>query len=167
MRRVAIAQLGSLNIDQNKFASIVALETVRQILPLVLNAVGLTAEASKCASVTTLEEARNAATNAAAYAATNAAAYAATNAAAYAAYAATNAAAYAATNAAYEILSLAAATNAATNAAYAAAYAANAATNAAYEILSLAAEIAVQALIECGAEGCAFLDLCEVSAVAS
>jgi PDZ domain-containing secreted protein len=146
MRRVAIAQLGSLNIDQNKFASIVALETVRQILPLVLNAVGLTAEASKCASVTTLEEARNAATNAAAYAATNAAAYAATNAAAYAAYAATNAA---------------------TNAAYAAAYAANAATNAAYEILSLAAEIAVQALIECGAEGCAFLDLCEVSAVAS
>ncbi len=89
MRRVAIAQLGSTEIDIGRFRQIVQLETIRQIVPMPLRKVGLTDHAVACESATDLSEAIEACQKAwdAAYAAYAAAADAA-DAAAYAAYAA-------------------------------------------------------------------------------
>jgi hypothetical protein len=173
LRRVAVAQLGSDTIDQGAFARIVALETVRQVLPKALRVVGLEMEAQRCTGVENLKDANaaaNAATanaNATAYAAAtanaNATAYAAATAAAYAAhaaaYAAANAAAYAADAAATAAAYAAhAAAYAAANAAHAAVYAITPTT--ANAILSLSAEIAVTALIDCKSPGASLLYLC-------
>ena len=79
LRRLAVAQLGSLEVNQVEFSKQLALETIRQILPIALRAIGLEKNAVQCEKAKTLKEAKIAA---AAAAATNAAAaYAATNAA--------------------------------------------------------------------------------------
>ena len=156
LRRVAIAQLGSDSIDQRAFVEEVVLQTVRQILPIVLRAAGSMIPGHKealelvsvsCESITAFSQAREIALKAksAAYAAY--AAYAA----AYAADADADAAAYAADAAA------------AAAAAYAAAADADADDRKEKRdsILSIAAEIAVQALIKLGSKGCEWLDLCE------
>ena len=140
MRRVAIAQLGSDQIDQNEFCKEVALQGVRQILPIALRAVAkmipdhaatLEASAIACEAVGEFAQAQSVAA-AANKAARNAAAYAAADEAAYAAAAAAADAA-------------------------AAAYA-DAARD---DVLAKAAEIGVQALIKLGSKGCEWLDLCD------
>jgi hypothetical protein len=74
MRRVAIAQLGSVEIDETKFAQILALETVRQLLPVTLrsaaekipaHSAALEAAAVLCEGAKTLSAACSAAYNAA------------------------------------------------------------------------------------------------------
>ena len=69
MARVAIAQLGSDSIDERAFVSELALQTIRQILPLALRAAGLEEHAAACESSTLLKGARAAADAAAADAA--------------------------------------------------------------------------------------------------
>ena len=136
LRRVAIAQLGSDKLDQVEFSKALALETIRQILPIALRNVGVhhprlatefDALASGCEAATNLVDAKNAARTSA-----------------FAAHAACPAA-YAAIAAAYDV-------------AYAAAYTARAHANP-DKILTLAAEIAVQILIKMGCQGCEWLDL--------
>jgi hypothetical protein len=131
MRRIAVAQLGSENIDQQAFRRIVAEGVTRQIVPIALRAAAsvnpkhaetLEACAVRCeqeGSVAALREARNAAYAAAAAADAADAAYAAAHAAAHAAYAERD------------------------------------------RILTLAADIAERALIELNSPGCAYLYLCE------
>ena len=154
MRRVAIAQLGSDHIDQHEFRKEVAVQTVRQIIPIALRAAAkmnpahaetLEACALACEVAMDLSAAR-VATRAAQDKATEVRA-----AAADAAYAAADAAAYAAdaadaADAAY--------------AAYAAAYAAYAAY-ARDSVLSKAAEIACQALVKLGSKGAQWLFLAD------
>ena len=87
MRKLAIAQLGSDSIDQQKFAKLVTLATIREVLAKLLRVRGFATEATVCERVETLQQAHVATKTAkekleAAYAA-----YAA-DAAAYAAYAA-------------------------------------------------------------------------------
>ena len=138
MRRIAIAQLGSVDIDQVVFATMVAEQVIRQIVPI-----GLRAAASvqkKQEHKDALEEAakrcEDEGTKDAAADAANAA-----NAAAAASYAASYAA-----NAAYA-------------ADAAAAYAADAATT--DRIFTLLADIATNALIKLGSQGAQWLDLCQ------
>jgi hypothetical protein len=160
-RRLAIAQLGSNEIDQVQFVKKLALATIREIVPIGLRAAAkieqndkrhadLIKAASECEAALDLKAARRAAAAAAAYAAyaAAAAAYAAAaDAAAYAA-AAADAAAYAAAADAY-----AAAAADAAAAAYAAAYAAR------DEVLTASAEIGVRILVELKSPGCEWLDL--------
>ena len=68
MREVAVAQLGSENIDAAKFVQYVAEQTIRRIVPIVLRVAGLEAAALRCEREGTRESA-NAAANAAADAA--------------------------------------------------------------------------------------------------
>ena len=161
MRRVAVAQLGSDQIDQLAFSKEVTLQVTRQILPIALRAAAklspshtekLEASAIACealidfsqviAAANTASDAAYAAANTAAnaaYAASDAA-YAASDAAANAAaYAAAYTAAYTASDAAYTAANAAAyaAANAASDAAYTAAYAA---ANAAYTAANAAAD---------------------------
>jgi hypothetical protein len=147
MRRCAVAQLGSLGMDGEKFSSILAVETTRQIVPIALRAAGqkipafaerLEEAAAACEAASNLAEAKAACQNAKAVGC-----------------AAANAAANAASDA----------SDAVANAAYAA-YAASAAAYRASpserdRILSLSAEIAVQAFIACETEGSKFLHLCD------
>jgi hypothetical protein len=176
MRRAAIAQLGSSDIDQGKWVKIVAEQTIRQIVPIPLrfvaekyakrigteNAARLVEAALRCENEGSKAAAYDAADAADAAYAANAyydAAYAADDAADAAANAAAAAAdaAYAANDAA----AAAYAANAADDAADAA-YAANDAADAAAkrdEILSIAAEICVQACVECKTQGSKWLDL--------
>ena len=152
MERFGLAEIGSNSIDQSTFARFVAEQTIRQILPIALRsaarlnpkyAEALEETALRCEKEGTREAALKARRIAdAAHAAADAAA--ADAAADYAAYAAADAAAaYAAAYAAY------------------AAYAAAAAAAASDQILNLSAEMAVQALAECGSPGCQFLYLTE------
>jgi hypothetical protein len=167
LRRVAIAQLGSVDLDQVDYSKRMAEKTTRVIVPIALRAAAkrvpkhaeaLEAAALRCEQEGTLESAINArdvarsayaadaAAAAAAYAAT---AYAAAADAAYAAYAAADAdaaAAYAAT---------------AATAAAAAAYAAYARDH----VLGLSAELMTQVLIEMKSPGAAFLFLAPIEAV--
>jgi len=157
MRQVAIAQLGSKDINQKAFSAYVAEQTIRRILPLALRAaakLGVNfAESLEAAAVRCENEGTEAAADAAACAAADAADAAC---AAAADAAAADAAACAACAAAYAAY--------AADAACAAAYAADAAC-AADEVLSLAATIAVEALVKLGSEGAQWLDLCnEVAA---
>ena len=134
MRRLAIAQLGSDTIDQNTFRTIVAVETVRQIIAKLCREVLRRDDLARaCEAATDSGSAYKAAM------AVKAAARAADAAAAYAADAAASAAA-----------------RAADAAADAAAYAA-----ARLQYLLLAAKIGEQALIECNSPGCKYLSLCE------
>ena len=146
LRRVAIAQLGSDKLDQVEFSEALALETIRQILPIALRVVGVhhprlatefEALSRVCETATDLAEARQSDKTAA-------------NAAARADGAAVEAA---------HAASIHAAANSTAN------YAANTASAAASahadpdKILTLSAEIAVQILIKMGCQGCAWLDL--------
>lgn len=145
MKRVAVAQLGSTEIDPVCFVQYVAEQTIKRILPIVLREAGLNEVATRC---------ENEGTSAAAWAAAGVAARAVARAARDAAYAAGDAAQDAARAAAGAAAW--AAQDAAGNAAYAAGVAARVKRD---KILSLAAEIAVEALIICKSEGAQFLSL--------
>ena len=165
MREVAVAQLGSLDIDPEVFVKYVVEQTIRRIVPIALRAIGLEAEAVRCEQEGTCTAVR-AGQAAANKVYSSRRAYAAAAYAAYAdAYAAYAAAAYAA--AAYAAAAADAAADAyAADAADADADAADAAAaDAAYgkkrdEILTLSATIAAEALKVCGAAGAAYLHLC-------
>jgi hypothetical protein len=161
MRRVAIAQLGSDQIDERRFAEIVARLTIQRILPVALRAVARRADeqyktklreaAVRCEMDAAADSARAAADSARAAAADAAAD------SARAARAARAAAADAAAAAAADTAAAAAAT-----------YAANATRLIASirgvnadRVLTMAAEIAVEALQECGSQGCRWLWLCD------
>ena len=163
MRKLAVAQLGSDNIDQKAFAKIVAEQTIRRVLPIALrnaananpeHAEALNKAAKNCEELGTLDAA-----NAAYDAANDAydAAYAADAAdAAYAAYAAYDA--YDAANAAYYAVTHA------VDAVDAVVYAVNAARYAVVDndsFLLISADIALQALIQLDSPGCKFLYLCD------
>ena len=161
MRKLAVAQLGSDNIDQKTFAKIVTNQTIRRVLPIALrnaananpeHAEALNKAAKNCEELGTAEAA-----HAARYAAANAvddatnATNAAANVAYYAAYA-THAAVYAvdavdAVDAAVDAVD-AAVTNAAR-------YAGDDSN------LLISADIALQALIQLDSPGCKFLYLCD------
>ena len=151
MRKLAIAQLGSNEIDQKAFRSYVVVETVKRIVPIALRVAAklnpkhadvlegcavvceaatdlLSARAAARAANETAERVRDAAYDAAAYAA-------------YAAAAASAAYAYAA------------------SAAYAAA--ADAKNKARLKVLRLCAAIGLEALIKLKSPGVKWLDLCE------
>jgi hypothetical protein len=65
LREIAIAQLGSVDIDQVKFSEYVALEIIRQVLPSALRGVGLNVEAEACEKAVDLSAAESAAWSAA------------------------------------------------------------------------------------------------------
>lgn len=148
LRKLAIAQLGSDQIDQAEFSRRLALKTIQRIVPFALRAAAeraeephktqLLAAADACAGATELEQARQLAL------AAKKTAYAYAYAAYAVAYAAAAAAAYAADGAA------AAADGAA------AAYA-----DKRDEVLTVAADIALEALVELKAPGCQWLFLCD------
>jgi hypothetical protein len=71
LREIAIAQLGSVDIDQVKFSEYVALEIIRQVLPSALRGVGLNVEAEACEKAVDLSAAESAAWSAAWSAAEN------------------------------------------------------------------------------------------------
>lgn len=142
MRRLAVAQIGSDQINQVEFSKLVSMDIISKVLPIIMASVGLHKIADQCSAVVTFEEARVTA-QAAAQAAAYSAAYSAAYAAAYAADAADSVAAQAA--------------------AYAAVYAAGIALPAqpVDTILLMSADIALQALIKLESPGCKFLYLCE------
>ena len=184
MRRIAIAQLGTAGrIDETQFAQELALQTVRQILPIALRATAsphpdaahkaaLEGAASACEAVLDLSAADSAAYSAyltarlaysAAYSADSAARSAAYS-AAYSAYSAARSAysAYSADSALYSALYLA--VDSAVDSAYSAADSAYSAADSAArnKVLSLMAEIGVQALRVAGAAGVKLMDkLCQ------
>jgi hypothetical protein len=137
MRRAAVAQLGSVDLDQVEFAQRLALETIRRVLPVALDAAGV--DSTACREAVDLAAAGDAAGGAAALAAWDAA---------WAARAAARAAWDAAWDAAW----------AARAAARAAAWAAWAAQD---QTLTLAADMLVQILVDMGSPGAAFLYLCD------
>ena len=149
MIRLAVAQLGSVEIDQVEFSKAVAEMTIRKILPIALRSAGLNAEADRCEAEGTYEAAQDAAYNA--YAADYAAiaAYYAADAAACAANAAARAADYAAF--------------AARDAAFAARDAAGYDSYDTDKILALFCEEVVQILIQMKSPGCEYLYLIEES----
>jgi hypothetical protein len=65
LREIAIAQLGSVDIDQVKFSEYVALEIIRQVLPSALRGVGLNVDAEACEKAVDLSAAESAAWSAA------------------------------------------------------------------------------------------------------
>ena len=154
MRKLAIAQLGSNEIDQNEFRKLVVVGTVKRILPIALRAAAahipehkeaLEVSAKACEAVVDFAAARVVARAANEVAVKARAAAAAAYAdAAYAAAAADADAAYAADAADA-----------------AAAYAAYADARSRIKVLSLAAEIGLEALIQLKSPGCKWLDLCE------
>jgi hypothetical protein len=143
MRRIAIAQLGSNEIDQNVFVKELARLTIKKIVPIALRAAAKIhpeqkhKDAMEAAAVGCEEKGSEDAASAASYAASDAA-----SAASYAANAA-NAASYAASDAAN---------------------AADAASAAGDEVLCLMAEIGVEVLQVAGSPGCKWLGLCETEA---
>jgi hypothetical protein len=158
MRRVAIAQLGSDQIDERRFVDIVARLTIQRILPVAFRAVARRADEQYKTKL------REAAVRCEMDAAADSA-RAAADAAVYADYAAADDSARAARAAAADA---AAARAAYATAAAAAAYAANATRLIASirgvnadRVLTMAAEIAVEALQECGSQGCRWLWLCD------
>lgn len=60
LRKLAIAQLGSDQFDQNEFTKLVLIETIRQILPILLEKAGFLNQAEKCRKVSNIEEVRKA-----------------------------------------------------------------------------------------------------------
>ena len=155
MRKLAIAQLGSDEIDQKEFARYVTIETVKRLLPVTLRFAAslipkrkdsLEGVAAGCEAVVDLLTAR-AAARAAQEKANEARSYA------YAAYAADAAAS-----------ALASASASASAAVYAAADAAAAKKPflaKRLEILRLSAQIGLEALQHCGSKGVKWLDLCD------
>ena len=148
MRKLAIAQLGSDQINQRAFADYVVIETVKRLLPLSLRAAAsvipahkdaLEGAAAACEVIVDLSSAR-AAARAANEKALAARAYAAATYAYAAAYAAADAAAtYAA----------------------AAAAAKKRFSELRLQVLQLSAQIGLEALQKLKSPGCEWLDLCE------
>ncbi len=169
MRKLAIAQLGSDQIDQKAFRQIVAEQTIRQIVPIALRAAAkrnpkcaerLEAAAVRCEQEGT-QQAAEAARNPARETRNGAAACAAKDVtdAAAAAYAA------AAACAAKDVTDAAAYAYAAAHAA-AAAYEAASAYAAAAErdrVLAVSADLALAALLALNSPGCEFLYLTEAA----
>lgn len=162
MRRVAVAQLGSLEIDIVKFAKYLAIQTVKRILPVVLNGLNLIQEAKVCSAVTDIADSKIAAKDA-----RSSMRIQSINAAASAVANAVSATAYSADAVRHVTYADAAVTDTAYSAANAAKAAARAASHmsrdpvTADEILSISAEIAVEALTLCDSEGSKFLYLCD------
>jgi hypothetical protein len=147
MRRVAIAQLGSDQIDERRFAEIVARLTIQRILPVAFRAVARQASQphkSRLRAMAVRCEAKWAEDVAIDYI------RAISRPVAEAVYAARRAAERAVNTA-----------SAANSAAYAAKYAACVRGVNADRVLTAAAEIAVEALQECGSQGCRWLWLCD------
>jgi hypothetical protein len=175
LREIAIAQLGSNEIDQREFAKRVTLKVIQQIVPIALRAAAkavpshagaLEGCAVACEVAADLAAARKFATAAATAAYAAYAAYAADSAAtaaADAAYAAADSAATAAAAADSAAAAAAAATAAAdaADSADSAAYAAYAAaeTAARVKILRMAADIGVTVLKDMACKGTQWLDL--------
>jgi hypothetical protein len=171
MRRAAIAQLGSTDIDQPAWTKYVAEQVIKRLLPIAIRAVAgmkkvsddtrvrLLAAASVCESDGSIESARSARKILRAYAAADAAADAAA-----AAYADAAAAAYAAAYADAAYAAADAADAAAADAAYAAGKPASTRAARRDEVLTLAAEICVEACIKFETQGSKWLDLTEVAA---
>jgi hypothetical protein len=180
LRRIAVAQLGSDQIDEVKFAMEVALRTVNIIVPIALRAAAelaakphkeaLEKAAYACEVAKDLDAARYAASDAASYAsdaAARSASYAASSAArsasdaarsaSYAARSAARSARYAASSAARSASSAA---SSASSAASSASDAARSASSASDAVLAQASDIGLEALIQCFSPGCAYLDLC-------
>ncbi len=164
LRAIAIAQLGSDQIDPRAFAGRVVFAVIREVLPPMLRRRKCEKEADACVAATTLAEGYAAAKAATAalrpYATYAADAYVAYAAAAYAAAAA--AAAVDAAYVAYSTANAAANADAAHFAADAAAIAANAVAHAADDrdqVLRQAADIGVRVLTELKSPGVQWLDL--------
>jgi hypothetical protein len=147
LREIAIAQLGSVDIDQVKFSEYVALEIIRQVLPSALRGVGLDVEAEACEKAVDLSAAESAAWSAAWSAARSA-----ESAAESAARSAARSAAWSAA------LSAESAESAAMSAAMSAESAARSAAEKRDSIYRLAAKIGVSALRHCACVGVEFLD---------
>lgn len=179
LRKLAIAQLGSEDIDQTKFVKIVVEQTIRQIVPRALriakkrnpkHADALEAAAVECeinGNRKSALNARKAAADAGAYYAASAAAYT-YDAAYYTAPALPVPVPLVPPNGAAAADAAASAASAAADYAYAAVYAAvyaadaaSAASAAADEILNLSCAIGLAALIELKSPGCEFLYLIE------
>jgi hypothetical protein len=158
MRRIAIAQLGSNEIDQNVFVKELARLTIKKIVPIALRA------AAKIHPEQKHKDAMEAAAVGCEEKGSEDAASAANDAASYAASAASDAASYAASDAASAASYAANAANAASYAASDAANAADAASAAGDEVLCLMAEIGVEVLQVAGSPGCKWLGLCETEA---
>lgn len=173
LRRIAVAQLGSNEIDQVEFAKLLALRCIQKLVPAMLRTVAelvpsphkttLLDHARKCEEAEDLNAASHAASYAAraasyaSYAAGDAASSAASSAARAASYA-SHAASYAASSASYA----GDAASAARAAASYASYAASAATSyAGDKVLSEMADIGVAVLQELKSPGCEWLDLTE------
>lgn len=151
MRKIAVAQLGSDTIDQKAFAELMALKTIRKMMPVLFrkmkeftkkdSEITLMEEAAvTCETATDFLDAHKKLKNAIANAIAHAIAIAYANANAYAiAYAYANAYAIAHANAN----------------AIAYAYAKD-------EALTLMADICLECLVELKSPGCKWLDLCEV-----
>jgi hypothetical protein len=168
MRKLAIAQLGSDQIDQQKFAEYVTIETIKRILPIALDKVDLPDHAIACRKITTIQEAQEVTTSATTAtriaAATAAAVYASSDTAVYAVFAYASAArnaARAARDAAHvtydttTTASICASTCVAASISTAVADPVNK-----LEILQLSAQIGLEALIKLESPGCKFLYLC-------
>lgn len=132
MRREAIAKLGSVGIDAERYMQYVALHIIKEILPSRLRDIGLEKNAKECESATNLS--------------------AASDAAHYAAHAAPRLMRVVAASA---VRAVRAASDAARHARHAARYAAT------DEVLCQLADISTRALIECGSQGSQWLDICE------
>lgn len=163
LRRVAIAQLGSVDIDQIAFAAEVTIQAIRQVLPKTLRERGMEQEAVVCENATDLPSAKNAA-------------HAAQHAFGTSYNAIANAAYTAAFYATKVALDLGSVTRAPLDPDYNLIYSNNVVARAAAEvstrssrvledntdkILTQGAEIAVQALIGLRSPGCQFLYLCD------
>jgi len=155
MQRIAVAQLGSNEIDQVAFAQTLAESTIKVIIPMALRSAAsvckdkhkeaLLSAATKC-EIEGSEGAASYAASAASYAARDAAS-------------AASAASYAARAASYA----AGAAGAARDAARAASYAAGAASDASDAVLIVMAKNIEQALIEHKSPGVKWLDICNPS----
>jgi hypothetical protein len=168
LRKLAVAQLGSIDIDQQAFSDYVVEQTIRRVIPKLFRELGICPEkADACEKDEDYKAAAAAAANASyAAAVANAApshswsiaSYTAANASAAADAAAANAASAAAAAAAdadaagaeFALIDLAEWIRA------------DAAANAATDVyLLLSAEIGLEALIICKSPGCEFLHLCD------
>jgi len=159
MQRIAVAQLGSNEIDQVAFAQTLAESTIKVIIPMALrSAASVCKDKHKEALLSAATKCEIEGSEGAARAASDAASYAAS----YAARAASYAASYAA-GAAGAARDAARAASAASYAASAASYAAGAASDASDAVLIVMAKNIEQALIEHKSPGVKWLDICNPS----
>ena len=155
LRRAAIAQLGSNEIDQRKFAVALDCLIIQRVIPVALRLAAQVHpnETHKAAMVAAANRCESEGTQDAAIAASYAASAASAASYASAAWASARAAASAASAAS-------AAARGASAAACEAACDAACDARAKDKLLATAAECAVEALIECGSPGCKWLDIC-------